>query len=205
MQKLVFLLFTALPLCRFTALCAVEFEVTDKLKVDGGVEISTSATAAPVISASSTTNAGNVGIGTTAPGAKLEVSGNVKVSSSAAFAGIGTVTSASGQGVLYFDSAQNVFKVSENSGVSKPIVDPPGLWTCTLRTGTATFATGSSSTRTATVSCSGNEKVMTGGCEVSSSGPNIFNNAPTGQGWSCTGSDGSGTGIVLTAKANCCQ
>lgn len=58
---------------------AAELELVDKLKVTGEVRISTSSTASPLIFMPAPPSAltGNVGIGTTAPGAKLDVSGTL--------------------------------------------------------------------------------------------------------------------------------
>lgn len=67
-------LFLAAGVLLGESLAAAEFEVMDKLKVNGGVEISTSAAAPALIFASSTTSQGNVGIGTTAPVGRLNVS-----------------------------------------------------------------------------------------------------------------------------------
>lgn len=56
---------------------AAELEVNQLLRVQGGVEISTSDTGAPAIFASSITNPGNVGIGNANPSTKLDVAGTM--------------------------------------------------------------------------------------------------------------------------------
>jgi len=86
---------------------AVEFRSLDKLSVKGGVAISTSATAAPIIFASSTTNPGNVGIGTASPGARLEVAGG-----SVTFRGL--------------DTQSNTFAVGSQTGDFKVVVSTGG-------------------------------------------------------------------------------
>ena len=86
---------------------AVEFRLLDKLTAKGGIEFSTSATAAPLIFASSSTNPGNVGIGTSSPGAKLEVVG-------------GSVT------VRGLDTQNHSFAVGSQSGAFKMVVSTAG-------------------------------------------------------------------------------
>ena len=86
---------------------AVEFKLLDKLSGQGGIEISTSATAAPIIFASSTTGAGYVGIGTSSPGARLEVAG-------------GSVT------VRGLDTQSNTFAVGSQTGAFKVVVSTGG-------------------------------------------------------------------------------
>lgn len=56
---------------------ARELEALEKLTVKGGVHISTSAAAVPVLFASSTTSQGNVGIGTSSPATRLHVAGTI--------------------------------------------------------------------------------------------------------------------------------
>jgi hypothetical protein len=64
--------FCALPLRRPRA---AEFQVVEKLTVNGGISVSTAPGATPVIFASSVTNPGNVGIGTASPAYPLDVNG----------------------------------------------------------------------------------------------------------------------------------
>ena len=87
--------------------------------------------------------------------------------------------------------------VSQNGGAPVPLVDPPGTWNCTIRTVFASDATNVS------VSCLGNEKVISAGCAF----PNAnytsiipLASVPTGQGWSCSQ---SGLGQIQV-YANCC-
>lgn len=123
--------------------------------------------------------------------------------SSGVFAAVSAPVGISGKGVLYFDTSAQAFMVKENNGTAKPIVDPPGNWTCTLRNGSGTTinSTGASDS----VSCSGSEKVLSGGCTVSSYGSTVLTpfGAPTNQGWSCQGATVSGS-VTLTSYANCC-
>ena len=117
--------------------------------------------------------------------------------------------SASNQGKLVFDVADNVFKVSENGASFRPIVDPPGNWTCTIRISTTTGSSGDAST---SVLCTGTEKALSGGCSLSGATTVLDSswliNSPsttTSQGWSCQ-FQGDGTDTPqIKALANCCQ
>lgn len=114
------------------------------------------------------------------------------------------MTSEANTGKIYF-STSNVFMVSENGGIPKPIVDPPGNWTCTIRAGAATgniSTTGLSST----ASCVGVEKVISGGCTAGgtlSAAVQVWGE-PTGQGWKCSAIASSGTSMTIAAAASCC-
>lgn len=71
--------------------------------------------------------------------------------------------------------------------------DSPGGWTCTVRTGSGNLQ--------ATASCSGSEKVISGGCYEYETTGVWFASRPTNQGWYCRHSY-SGD---VTAYANCCE
>lgn len=78
----------------------------------------------------------------------------------------------------------------------------PGNWTCAIRSGAGVSPNGTTGTDTAT--CLTTEKVITGGCNWN----NIFSTttwsgAPTGQGFTCTGTTGANS--TMTAYANCCK
>jgi hypothetical protein len=80
--------------------------------------------------------------------------------------------------------------------------ESPGNWTCALRSGSGVSPNGTNGTDTAT--CLTTEKVITGGCNWD----NIFSTtswsgAPTGQGFTCTGTTGANS--TMTAYANCCK
>jgi len=93
--------------------------------------------------------------------------------------------------------------VDDYDAVNKAYVDAisntPAGWTCTVRTASSAVSTG---TLTATASCTGNEKVVSGGCKDTAVGSNVYESHPTGQGWYCVIWD-SGSHTV-TAYANCC-
>ena len=73
--------------------------------------------------------------------------------------------------------------------------DPPGQWTCTIRQGTGTGTT-------ASASCVGSEKVITGGCRGTSSSLDYLTSFPNQNGWSCyCPYSMCGT---MTANAYCC-
>lgn len=60
---------------------------------------------------------GDVGIGTTSPGSALDVNGALTMRGMAA-----PSVSASGQGIIYFDSTSNAFKASQNGGAYATLV-----------------------------------------------------------------------------------
>lgn len=66
----------------------------------------------------------------------------------------------------------------------------PADFTCTIRSASGTSVA-------ASVSCSGSERIISGGCNVS--GYYIYGNYPSGQGWACTT-----TGGWPSAVAQCC-
>lgn len=113
------------------------------------------------------------------------------------------MTSAANTGKIYF-STSNVFMVTENGGAPRPIVDPPGMWTCTLRMGAGCSA---SALCTDSVACVGLEKAISGGCAISAvsapSGASLLTDGPTGQGWQCEGYVGGGS-FTVKARVNCC-
>ena len=76
----------------------------------------------------------------------------------------------------------------------------PTDWGCTVRTASSTSAQGSI---TQAVSCSGNEKVISGGCYDYNKDATFFlADYPTDQEWYCVSYySGSHT---ITANANCC-
>lgn len=125
----------------------------------------------------------------------------IALSSAANFGGVNPIVGASGTGVLYFDSTLHVFMVSENGGTPKPIVDPPGNWTCTIRTGTCLTVN-----CTATASCSGTEKLLSSSCAPDSTSPSLkYYSTFSGQTVSCVEYSGVNDGGTRTAYANCCQ
>ena len=131
------------------------------------------------------TGNGNVGIGTvaTVPGAKLEVNGNIIAQDPTA-----------GNHVVTKGYADANYK------------DPPGSWTCTIREVVSTSAVG---WRKAEVACSGNEKVISGGCYLSQNMGSILYadhpGLPAGltQGWYCLAYHATDA-IFVSAWANCC-
>lgn len=129
--------------------------------------------------------------------------GSVQISTGMVFLGMQAPTSGANQGVLFFDSTKNAFFVSENGGAAKPIVDPPGNWACTVRSNSIT-ATGLFDL---VASCSGNEKVMNGGCQfpVGGGAPTTYycGVKQTGQGWEYKGTY-SGSSQTYIVFANCC-
>jgi hypothetical protein len=97
-------------------------------------------------------------------------------------------------------------RITSISTAAISAIDPPGVWTCTVRSGSAS-ATQNSGIVTSAAACTGNEKVISGGCEVSNTAPvsvTAVIGYPTGQGWTCN-LIGSGSGyMTTTAHANCC-
>lgn len=87
--------------------------------------------------------------------------------------------------------------------------DPPGQWTCTVRTGSAVPFGTANVTVSGSVACSGSEKLISGGCQMAGDcGGNItfMNGAPNGQGWKCYGNCSFGSpSLTITPVANCCQ
>jgi len=130
------------------------------------------------------TSEGNVGIGTTAPNQKLQVSGIINASYNKI---VGVATP-----VDDYDAA--------NKAYVDAISNTPAGWTCTVRSADSSSQSGEAG---ASVSCSGNEKVVSGGCkDAGGASVVLLENYPTNQGWYCQSYD-SGTRIV-TAYANCC-
>ena len=131
------------------------------------------------------------------------------ISTEVIFSTASAPTMQSGKGIIYFSTA-NVFMVRQNDGIDKPIVDPPGNWTCTIRSSAESTAI-SNTLNSISVSCSGSEKVISGGCYLSSGVPNgttnVLQGAPSSQGWICTGVQSGTTAGTLKFKAyaNCCQ
>jgi len=71
--------------------------------------------------------------------------------------------------------------------------DPPGQWTCTIRSATNS------------VSCVSPEKVITGGCRSSNNYGDYIYDYPTSTGWTCYCPSGSGSICgTMTAYAYCC-
>lgn len=103
----------------------------------------------------------------------------INIATAAIFGPVVTSVSSSGEGRIYYDPNQSALMGSENGSapfkLSAP--DPPGSWTCTLRTATATCPDG-----LGTPSCA-----------------SLLSNRPTGQGWSCAFSGGI-SGRVATAS-----
>jgi len=72
-----------------------------------------------------------------------------------------TPSGITGKGVLYYDDTLGVFMVKENAGAAKPIVDPPGNWTCTIRNAQSLcVVTAVNQVVTSTSTCVGNEKLL---------------------------------------------
>ena len=95
----------------------------------------------------------------------------------------------------------NAVMYSATSNGTELYVDAaPTDWTCTVRSADSSSQSGEAG---ASVSCSGNEKVVSGGCkDAGGASVVLLENYPTNQGWYCQSYD-SGTRIV-TAYANCC-
>jgi len=130
---------------------------------------------------------GNVGIGAPAPTAKLEVGGDVKVTGGAVLTGNTDPT------YVAFDD-----QLATKAYVDAAAGGGPTAWTCTVRCGVM-------DNPTSTVSCVGNEKVVSGGCN--SNQDQIWGNAPSagGQGWTCTEINPVAPGYTIQACANCCE
>lgn len=138
----------------------------------------------------------------------------------------------SGKGVLYYDTSLNVFMVKENNGVAKPIVDPPGNWTCTIKTGTSCSPIGTTAGHITlpSVACSGNEKMMAWTINITpfeAGVTQLYSNSscttggsglvttllyfPSFSGQGLGGGNGTAIGTVasrylkLTGYVNCCQ
>jgi hypothetical protein len=69
----------------------------------------------------------------------------------------------------------------------------PSGWSCTVRSAASFTAV--------SVSCSGSEKVVEGGCVFNSTIGAAGESRPTGQGWYCSDPNNGS----LTAYANCCS
>lgn len=138
------------------------------------------------------------------------------------YAGTGQIISNVASGTAPFVVASTTAVTNLNADMvdgyhASQLQDLPASWTCTLRTGTSGICTDVSSgcSRTATASCSGSEKEISGGCDTTVKyfdtaneigGPSNASR-PTGQGWYCGGrimGDNS-VGAYLNAYANCCS
>ncbi len=112
------------------------------------------------------TNAGNFGIGTTTPGTQLHITGGM------AFQATSTVpATVASQGRIYFDSAANKFKVSENNGAYVDLVSTAAATSVLASAGTSS---------TPSISFSGDPDTgfysqAANTIGVSASGANIFN------------------------------
>ena len=69
--------------------------------------------------------------------------------------------------------------------------DPPGQWTCTVRSGSQGF--------TSTATCVGSEKAINGGCSYGGDTNDLRESRPTNQGWRCNSDI-----MQVIAYANCC-
>jgi hypothetical protein len=130
------------------------------------------------------TAGGNVGIGTSTAGEKLEVSGNIKLTGGAATYRIRNVADPG----LPQDVATKAYVDAAVTAGN------PSSWTCTVRSAGGFSAV--------TVSCSGNEKVISGGCYFQQTIGGGRGSYPANQGWTCDDTANSG---AITAYANCCQ
>lgn len=157
--------------------------------------------------------------GDTTVNGRIVASNALTVNATSAPAGI------AGKGVLYYDNTLNVFMVKENNGAPKPIVDPPGNWTCATRIGTSacTSISGSESIQmAATATCAGNEKMFSyvwsfmpynqyAGCAtisaVDNSIPSLNGASMSGQSITIRATHSAVTSRyqMLTIYANCCQ
>ena len=80
---------------------------------------------------------------------------------------------------------------------SSPIQDPPGLWTCTMRTNTGGMLVN------VVASCVGSEKLIIGGCSSTQLSASPINHPTANPGWSCYQNGGTGS-PTITAYAYCC-
>lgn len=133
---------------------------------------------------------------------------NAQISnSSTTFNGISAPTGVASAGVIYYDSSKNSMAAINNNGTATAFPDPPGVWGCTVRTGSASVSCANTSDAASTVSCVGNEKVIFAGCTITGTSiatqPNITS-FPTNQGVTCQIYCSTGVAMTVTAVANCC-
>ena len=146
------------------------------------------------------------------------------IGTEAIFAAASAPAGVPGKGVLFYDTATNVFMVSENGASARPIVDPPGNWTCTIRSAvSACINIGASTVTGISVACSGNEKLFSWGWgtddRLSTSNVCSSNSTPPIAPLSLVQNKITGQGVTLriyhpgevskytkfTVYANCCQ
>ena len=145
------------------------------------------------------TDSGSVGIGTDSPDGVLGVNGEIN------FVPQDSEPS-SNEGSLYYDNTADEFKYY-NGSIWQAVGGGggPESWTCTARSqrhSTCAY----DQLCIAEVSCQGDEKAISGGCEVPMGrfgGHSWMVNRPTNQGWRCV--ESSGNSLVLYAWANCCE
>jgi len=80
--------------------------------------------------------------------------------------------------------------------------DPPGQWTCTIRSASGAGGNGHSAV-TISAACLGSEKVISGGCRANSNVNYLTGSYPYSNGWSCYCRDSNLCSTVY-AYAYCC-
>ena len=137
------------------------------------------------------TSSGYIGIGTQTPGYLLTVNGSI---------------SASGNTIQNVGTPVNLTDAANKSYVDTKVAaaaSGPGSWTCTVRSYPVGYTISLNGYSSSSVSCSGSEKVISGGCLSPNPLEGYPGNASGGQGWTCY-NPSSGQTYPVVIFANCC-